>query len=377
MPLHDAPTILQESVMAAVRPKGIVFVSYAHADRARVAAVVEQLKPRFNVFWDGSLEPGDEWRQVLVDRLREARCVLGLWTEHLDDRSFVTSEVERAVHRGVLLPVKLDSNAYVPLGFDRWHHVDLSKWPGQTARGLGPLFMGIRRMLARSAPKPWSNALPESAGWAIPQSSDAVRDMMQLTEQVSTLGGVLMREDGPLGEVRATLGEIQATYTAAMAAIDRFLAPATGGARSRLKSYLALSGGSLSRLIEDKRGHCSRILELYGRAGGLREWLTGRAVTAKLLAEADQAFGRLATADGDLFASLARIGEVLGDDATDIASLLLAGQARPAADRIRLAQKTLLPVRRQLASAMSQMQRIEGEMGFVPGQPRRKRTRRS
>ena len=96
-------------MMASVRPKGIVFVSYAHADRVRVGALVEQLKPRFNVFWDAGLRPGDQWREVLADRLREARCVLGLWTEHLDDRSF-------------FLRTEIDvRQAYLPDGVARAH----------------------------------------------------------------------------------------------------------------------------------------------------------------------------------------------------------------------------------------------------------------
>lgn len=193
--------------------------------------------------------------------------------------------------------------------------------------------------------------------------------MRGLVREVRKLGGVLMRKDGPMGEVAATLDEIHATYTAASEAIDRFLAPAAGARRGVLKTYVGLAGGSLSRLVNDKRGHCSRILEHYGRAGGLREWLVER-TQPSVLADADAAFGRLAMADGDLFAELSRIGEVLTDEATDIASLLRSEQVRPAAERIAAAQRTLMPLRRQLGSAMSQLQRVEASMGFVPGRSR-------
>lgn len=37
--------------MAKALAKGIVFVSYAHADRARVEPLVTALKKRFNIFW--------------------------------------------------------------------------------------------------------------------------------------------------------------------------------------------------------------------------------------------------------------------------------------------------------------------------------------
>jgi hypothetical protein len=349
--------------MPASLPKGIVFVSYSHADKVRVGLLVDQLKTRFNVFWDDQLEPGNVWRHALADKLNQARCVLALWTKHLDESSFVTSEVERASRRGVLLPVKLDPDAYVPLGFDRWQHLDLSGWPGQGTRGLAPLFERIRRLLAQPVPRPWSNALPESASWVITQSSNAVGDIRDLVNEVRTLGGVLVREDGPVGDVTATLNEIHATYAAALEAINRFLEP--GARRSLLKSYLRFSGGELIRLVDDKRGHCSRILEFYGRAGGLREWLRERA-TPKLLEDADNAFVHLGTADGDLFGNLTRIGEVLSDEATDIANLLIGGQNQMAAERITIAKRTLLPLRRKLSSAMSELQRIEASMGFVP-----------
>src|SRR5262249_23627743 len=159
----------------------------------------------------------------------------------------------------------------------------------------------VRKLLARPAPRPWSNALPESQSWALPQSSGAIGGMRDLVGEVSTLGGVLLREDGPVADVNATLREIHSTYAATLEAIDRFLEPGDDAPkRKQMKSYLELSGGSLSRLIDDKRGHCSRILELYGRAGGLREWLAPR-TKPELLAAADQTFARLATADGDLF----------------------------------------------------------------------------
>ena len=359
--------------MAKSLAKGMVFVSYAHADRARVEPLVAALKTRFNIFWDADLAPGDVWRQVLADSLQKARCVLALWTAHLTEASFAVSEVERAAKRGVLLPVKLDADAYIPLDFDRWQHLDMSAWPGRGARGLAPLFDRVRRLLARPAPRPWSNALPESQSWAVPQSSGAIGGMRDLVGEVSTLGGVLLREDGPVADVNATLREIHSTYAATLEAIDHFLEPGDAPKRKRMKSYLELSSGSLSRLIDDKRGHCSRILELYGRAGGLREWLAPR-TRPELLAAADQTFAKLATADGDLFGALSRIGDVLGDEATDIANLLLGEQDLQATQRITAAKRALLPLRRELASAISQLQHVEGDMGFVPtAKPRRRR----
>ncbi|NRF71355.1 hypothetical protein HLB44_30660 [Aquincola sp. S2] len=64
---------------------------------------------------------------------------------------------------------------------------------------------------------------------------------------------------------------------------------------------------------------------------------------------------------------------VLGDEASDIANLLLGEQDLQAGERITAARRGLLPLRRELAAALSQLQRVEGDMGFVPAaKPRRR-----
>ena len=88
--------------------------------------------------------------------------------------------------------------------------------------------------------------------------------------------------------------------------------------------------------------------------------------TPDVLAAADQTFARLGTADGDFFESLSRIGDVLGNETSDIANLLLGEQKAQASERITAAKRALLPLRRELAAAMSQLQQVEAAMGFVP-----------
>jgi hypothetical protein len=195
-----------------------------------------------------------------------------------------------------------------------------------------------------------------------------VDQMAELVERISTLGGVLMSEAGPVEDIGDTLTEIHATFDAAAEAIERFLEPGKTD-RSRLKSYERFAKGSLTRLVDNKRGHCSRILELYARAGGLREWLKPRA-TRKLLGETDAAFVQLSNADTDLFADLTDIAETLSDEANDIVHLLHAGQPQIADERIQHAHQILQPLRRKLATAMSRLQQVEGQMGFVPSTKR-------
>ena len=49
--------------MARRKQKGMVFVSYAHADRERVEPLVKVLANRFNVWWDRGIGLGEKWRR--------------------------------------------------------------------------------------------------------------------------------------------------------------------------------------------------------------------------------------------------------------------------------------------------------------------------
>ena len=100
-------------------------------------------------------------------------------------------------------------------------------------------------------------------------------------------------------------------------------------------------------------------------------------LSPEVLKAADEAFGRLATADGDLFASLSRVGEALTDEASDLVNLLIGGQDKIARERIASDRQRLVPLRRELSAALSQLQRIEASLGYVPREPRRQGIRNS
>ncbi|MGH9335369.1 MAG: hypothetical protein ACRD21_16655 [Vicinamibacteria bacterium] len=179
------------------------------------------------------------------------------------------------------------------------------------------------------------------------------------------MSGVLVPGSRPVKDVLGSLEEVHRTYRAVGSAVDKFVAPAAGRAVISPTPYLAFERGSLRNEIEAKRGHCARILEYYGRVGGLRDWLEPR-LEKKKLNELDEVFGKLSTADGDLFARLSQVGEVLTEEASSIATLLLADQQRAARARILDGRKKLLPLERGLRAAMTKMQRIETSLGYVP-----------
>jgi len=351
--------------MAARKPPGMVFVSYAHSDLARLMPLLKLLEKDFNVWWDRDLEIGQTWRQVLMQKLDTARCVVVFWTIDSVHRDFVWSEVDRVKRRGIVIPVKFDKKATIPLGFDQMQHTDLTRWDGRSAAALKKLFAGIRALLARPPPPPGTTTIASDT-WMLTNSTQATERLERLTGEIATLAGVFVSGSGPVVDLHDALGEIHKTYASITKAIGRFLAPVAKRGAIDSKPYLAMERGTLRTYIEENRGHCTRILEYYGRVGGIRDWLETRTETS-LLKSADEVFGQLATADGDMFDSLVRVGDLLTGEAGEIAGLLISGQQDLARARLLEARTKLLPLEHGLSQAAATLQRAESTLGYVPG----------
>src|SRR5215212_596406 len=108
--------------MARRKPSGScpmvdLFVSYAHEDQARVAALAVLLEDKgWSVFWDRDIPPGETWRSHIGQALEQARCVVVAWSESSIQSDWVMEEAEEAKERGILVPVLLDA-VRPPRGF--------------------------------------------------------------------------------------------------------------------------------------------------------------------------------------------------------------------------------------------------------------------
>jgi TIR domain len=349
----------------------MVFVSYAHADRKRVEPLVKVLASHFNVWWDSGIELGQTWRRTLMDQLDSARCVVVVWTAASVEREFIWSEVERVKDRGILVPVKLDRNARIPLGFDQLQYLDLTSWTGRATKTLQGLVDRVGRLLARPFRERRIPSTLASDTWAVDNSLRATGELLRLSDEIRTIGGILIPGSGPVEDLLGTLEEVHQTYASVSAAISRFVAPAARKGRIDVKPYLAMERGALVTAIENNRGHCTRIVEYYARVGGLRDWLEPRLEPEKLKV-LDETFGQLGTADGDLFAALARIGDVMTEEASAIVGLLLSGQQQFARKRVLEGRKKLLPLESSLSSAMAKLQQLESSLGYVSRAIKRK-----
>jgi TolB-like protein len=139
-----------------------VFISYKHEDRERAQPLVDALIAEgFDVWWDVGIGGGARWRQTIVERLTQAKCVIVLWSQLSvgPEGEFVHDEAAHAKARGVYLPVTLDSVA-PPLGFGQVQCVPLTQWDGTREHRQFAAIVGVIQALLRG------DVLPHEAAYA-------------------------------------------------------------------------------------------------------------------------------------------------------------------------------------------------------------------
>jgi adenylate cyclase len=121
-----------------------LFVSYARADKARVAPLVAALESQgWSVWWDPEIAPGQEFDRLIADELGKARAVVAVWTPTSVASRWVRGEARVAADRGVLAPVRFDG-AELPIDLRAIHTTDLDGW---NEDGKDPAFRDIVRAI--------------------------------------------------------------------------------------------------------------------------------------------------------------------------------------------------------------------------------------
>lgn len=110
-----------------------IFLSYARPDRKKAAALARELtRCGWSVWWDHNMLPGHEFDKVIGQQLREAACVVVLWSAKAVESAYVRDEARRALKRNVLIPALIE-DVDPPLGFGEHHTANLVGWNGQDA----------------------------------------------------------------------------------------------------------------------------------------------------------------------------------------------------------------------------------------------------
>ena len=136
-----------------------VFISYARADKARVAPLVAAIESKgWSVWWDPEISPGKEFDDEIDTELQAAKAVLVVWTPTSVVSRWVRGEARDAAERGLLVPVRFDQ-ARLPIDVRAIHTTDLDGWREDSAHPavqecLHALAAMIERSQATQAAKP-------------------------------------------------------------------------------------------------------------------------------------------------------------------------------------------------------------------------------
>jgi hypothetical protein len=107
--------------------------------------------------------PGKNWDKVIEDALREARCVIVLWSRTSIESDWVRTEAEEAKGRRILVPVLID-DVPVPLAFKRIQAANLVGWSGAAPNPeLDELLRAVSGILSLTTKPAESPAEPEKA----------------------------------------------------------------------------------------------------------------------------------------------------------------------------------------------------------------------
>ncbi|HEX5961882.1 MAG TPA: TIR domain-containing protein [Rhodanobacteraceae bacterium] len=128
-----------------------VFVSYARADKARVAPLVAAIEANgWSVWWDPEISPGEEFDDQIDAEIDAAKAVLVVWTPTSVASRWVRGEAREAADRGILVPVRFEQ-ARLPMDVRAIHTTDLDDWGEDPASPkLQECLRALKTMIAKA-----------------------------------------------------------------------------------------------------------------------------------------------------------------------------------------------------------------------------------
>ena len=130
-----------------------IFLSYASEDRERVVPLVEVLEAAgWSVWWDRNIRLGESYDDAIDNAVKDARCVVTVWTKGSVVSRWVKNESMVGLERGVLVPIMFDA-VELPIAFKTNQAADLTQWDGHP-EGLADVVAAIRSMVRGDRARP-------------------------------------------------------------------------------------------------------------------------------------------------------------------------------------------------------------------------------
>lgn len=121
-----------------------VFISYSDTDKTTVKRISAILEAKgYSVWWDQHIEIGKKFDRVIEEELKQADCVLVVWTKRSVQSEWVRLEAEEALRSKKIVPILLEE-VELPLVFKNVESAMMHGWNGSdTHPELKLLFRAI------------------------------------------------------------------------------------------------------------------------------------------------------------------------------------------------------------------------------------------
>jgi formylglycine-generating enzyme required for sulfatase activity len=110
-----------------------IFISYKREEQAAARKLASALENcGWSVWWDPRLRAGERFDDIIEAALKEARCVIVMWSRLSVESRYVKDEATYALNKRKLAPVaieKIDDDA-LPFRFQGIHTPSLAGWDG-------------------------------------------------------------------------------------------------------------------------------------------------------------------------------------------------------------------------------------------------------
>ena len=344
---------------------GAVFISYSREDKSRIEGLVNYLSNSgIPVWWDDDLQAGQVYRNIISNVINKASCIVVVWSISSVNKDWVRAEADMGRVRGLLVPVLLDDNITLPLPFGEYHLNNLTGDDFLQGKEIKKLLNTLQLVLKYGKEVLIYQESLSKENYVLKSVVTSATVLEILVRQLGSVAEIMTLEAKPVADIRLALKEIEKTYEVVNLTISEFLEAITQQGKKSLKPFITMGRGSLERLIKKGHGHCTLILTIYTKVGGLRASVKSQ-LSAAQLNELDTIFYRLGTADGDLFQEMTNIAYVLTNESRILLNLLISGQNEMATKKMLDDMALIEPIEQKMNKAYSDLQEISQKIGPV------------